>query len=106
MAGDGNQAHEEAHGLEPREYVIVGVILTVITAVELVVSYSDMGALLVPALLVLSAVKFGAVVAFFMHLRFDAIIFNRLFIGPLVLAGALLLSLVSIFWTNPTALGG
>jgi cytochrome c oxidase subunit 4 len=67
-------------------YIKVAVVLAIITAVEVALYYWDLGALNNTALLVLSAVKFVAVVAFFMHLRFDNRILRRLFATGLVLA--------------------
>ena len=70
----------------PTEYVRVGVILVVITMVEVGVYYLDVaqGALL-GILLVLSAVKFALVVLWFMHLQFDSPLFSTLFTGGMML---------------------
>ena len=46
----------------------------------------DFGPLFLPTLLVLMSVKFWLVVLFFMHLKFDAKIFGRLFWTGLLLA--------------------
>jgi uncharacterized cupredoxin-like copper-binding protein/heme/copper-type cytochrome/quinol oxidase subunit 4 len=87
----------------PREYVIVGVFLTIITAVELWTSYSPLAnGAKVPILILLSAIKFGAVVAFFMHLRFDNQALTRFFVFGLALASVLLLALIAIFWNDRT----
>lgn len=67
-------------------YIKVAVVLSIITAFEVVLYYRDLGAANNYALLVLSGIKFVAVVAFFMHLRFDNRILRRLFIGGFVLA--------------------
>ena len=83
-------------------YVIVGAILTVITAVELAASYADLGDLLIPILAVLSAVKFAMVVAYFMHLRFDDAILTRFFLMGLVLAFFVMVALLALFWTDVT----
>ena len=88
--------------MSPRDYVIVGMILTVITAIELWVSYSGLGGLIVPVLIVLSAVKFAIVVAFFMHLRFDNVMLTRVFLFGLALAASLLVALVALFWNDAT----
>ena len=58
------------------------------TAVEVALSYmvDDLGALFLPILLVLMAIKFFAVVLFFMHLRFDNRLFSLLFYMGLGLA--------------------
>lgn len=97
------QSPEVRHPLPsigPRQYVMIGIILTVITAVELWVSYSNLDNLIIPTLLVLSAVKFIIVVAFFMHLRFDHPVLTRLFAFGFVLAAALLFALIALFWTD------
>lgn len=90
----------EQHGLTIRRYLMIGALLTVITIIELAVSYSDMGDFMVPTLLILSAVKFVIVVAYFMHLRFDAPIFTRVFAGSFFLALAILIALVALFWAD------
>jgi cytochrome c oxidase subunit IV len=100
------EAVEQHHGLEPRQYIVIGVVLTVITVVELIASLWDdgdaLGDALIPVLLILSAVKFAAVVAFFMHLRFDSPLFTRIFVGSLGLGAAVLLALISLFWNDLT----
>ncbi|MFA7297039.1 MAG: cytochrome C oxidase subunit IV family protein [Dehalococcoidia bacterium] len=85
-------------GLRPRQYVLLGVILTVLTAAELLVSYSGWRWMpLVTTLIVLSATKFALVVAFFMHLRFESSLLTRLFVGCFALASVILLSLLALF---------
>ena len=88
----------EHHGLSVRTYILIGLGLTLITLVELGLSYSGIGALLIPSLLILSAVKFGIVVAYFMHLRFDSPVFTRMFAGSFFLALAILIALLGLFW--------
>ncbi len=78
-------AHEETHP-SALEYVQIGVILAIITAVEVGLYYLDLDfTLLVTLLLMLSVVKFGMVVLWFMHLKFDASLFAILFAGGLAL---------------------
>jgi cytochrome c oxidase subunit 4 len=79
---------QEAHDHpSPATYVRIGVILTLITAVEVAIYYIPaMRGILVPLLLVLSAVKFLTVVGWYMHLKMDPVIYSRLFFAPLVLA--------------------
>ena len=91
-----HEAHSgESHGLNPRQYVTIFVVLTAITALELLVSYSGLSKIgLVVILFPLSALKFGIVVALFMHLRFDSPFFTKMFVGPLVLAACVLLALL------------
>jgi cytochrome c oxidase subunit 4 len=59
------------------QYIKLAILLAVVTAVEVALSYmkDGLGGLFLPLLLVLMAFKFMAVVLYFMHLKFD----NRLF---------------------------
>ena len=99
---------EVAHGEHPpttiRQYVMIGAMLAVVTAVELAASYSRaiLGPLLIPLLFVLSAFKFAVVVALFMHLRYERPLLTRLFLFGLILAAFLLLALIGIFWNDLT----
>lgn len=88
----------EQHGLNVRQYLMIGAALTVITIIELFVSYADIGDAMVPILLILSTVKFVVVVAYFMHLRFDSSLFTKMFVGSFFLALAILIALLSLFW--------
>ena len=84
-----------------RQYVLIGAILTILTLIELWLSYSGLPhGPLIAALLVFSAIKFAIVVALFMHLRFDNRLFTRMFLFGLVLAGSLLLALLGLFSDN------
>jgi cytochrome c oxidase subunit 4 len=96
--------HEAAEheGLGPRQYFTIFAILTIVTIIELWLSYSDIGGLLIPLLILLSAFKFGVVVAYFMHLRFEPRILNRMFIGGFVLASLVLFALIGLFWNDLT----
>ena len=67
-------------------YIKVAIFLAVITAIEVVLYYRELGELNNAALLILSGIKFVAVVGFFMHLRFDNRVLRRLFITGFVLA--------------------
>lgn len=81
-------AHSSDHAHPgPKQYVMIALILSVITAIEVWVYYIP--ALLpyiFPILLVLSLVKFVMVVGWFMHLRFDHSSFTWYFVGGLGLA--------------------
>lgn len=71
----------------PKQYVGVAIFLAVITLVEVILFYVDMPEVaLVASLVTLSAIKFGMVVGWFMHLRFDSLLFRRLFLTGLLLA--------------------
>jgi cytochrome c oxidase subunit IV len=79
-------------------YIKVAVVLAVLTALEVYASYADwLGRAFVPLLFVLMAVKFVLVVLFFMHLRYDAKIFGRLFWAGFILAVAVYVITLSAF---------
>ena len=53
-------------------YIKVAIFLAVITVIEVAIYYIEsFDTILVPALVVLSAIKFVTVVGYFMHLKFD-----------------------------------
>jgi cytochrome c oxidase subunit 4 len=83
--------HAGPHHPEPYQYVVVGIILAGITAIEVALYYIEglNFETLVVVLLGLSALKFFIVVGFFMHLRYDAKLFSVLFFGGLALAIAI-----------------
>ncbi len=59
----------------------IALFLAVVTAIEVAIpSISALDPVKVPLLLVLAAVKFGTVVAFFMHLRYDKKLYRTLFL--------------------------
>jgi cytochrome c oxidase subunit 4 len=67
---------------DPIQYVMVAVVLSVITGLEIAVSYLDGDiptGLLVTLLLVMMVVKFVLVASWFMHLRTDKPVFRRFF---------------------------
>ncbi len=93
-----NAEHTQGAHSTPRQYVQVAIILGLITVTEVAVYYIQaMKPVIVPTLLVLSAIKFAMVVLFFMHLKFDHKLFSVIFTGPLVLTGAVLLALMTLF---------
>jgi cytochrome c oxidase subunit 4 len=78
-------------------YVKVAAILTLITALEVGVIYiRRLAPVIVPLLLVMAAAKFGLVVLFFMHLRYDRRVLSTLFIGPLLIAVLLAVALITL----------
>ena len=77
----------------PKEYVRIGVILGVLTALEIGASYAGVsGSILIPTLFVLALVKFALVVLWFMHLKFDDRRYARFFV--MGLSGAAVLYLI------------
>jgi cytochrome c oxidase subunit IV len=78
------------HGAHPtdRQYILIALILAAITAVEVGISYAKgLGDASNPLLLILAAIKFFMVVAFFMHLKFDNRVFRRFLVTGIILAG-------------------
>ena len=83
-----------------KQYKWVALILTLITVVEVWIYYIPSfvaSPLFVPALLIMSAVKFGIVVLYYMHLKYDHKIFKALFTGPLIIAISTLIALLFLF---------
>ena len=86
-------------------YVKIGVVLFVLTALEVgayEVAHADtataltsaVGAVLVPVLLVLSAAKFALVAMFYMHLKMDRAVLTGLFIFSLIIAAIVIVALM------------
>ncbi len=94
-------AHEaEAHDNHPgpREYVVIGIILAVLTALEVGAFFLDAtSALVVSILLTLSFAKFVIVVGYFMHLKFDDPRFRALFVVPFVIMISIVVALIALF---------
>lgn len=89
-----NSGHPESAGLAaehphpgPRVYVKVAAVLALVTAVEVAIYYLDMpDGLLIGLLMFFSTMKFALVALYFMHLKFDSRLFQRLFLAGLTLA--------------------
>jgi cytochrome c oxidase subunit IV len=81
-----DEHHEEGHpGLGT--YVNIAIFLAIITGIEVAIYYVEaLDAILVPALIILSAVKFVTVVGFFMHLKFDGKLLSFIFGAALIVA--------------------
>ncbi len=96
-ASHGHSADGQNHP-GARRYIEIAAILGIITAIEVAIYYvPSLRPVLVPTLLVLSALKFGIVVAFYMHLKFDHRLFTRFFIAFLALAGLVITALMALF---------
>lgn len=98
-ADEPTDAHPEAHGDHPseRKYWVIAAILGVVTAVEVALSYVDLGDANAPLLLIGMVMKFFIVASYFMHLKFDSRITRRLFISGLSLAVVCYISLFFMF---------
>jgi cytochrome c oxidase subunit 4 len=78
--------HERRHP-QPWEYVKIALILAVLTAAEVAVSYMDVNhALQIAALLGMMVIKFVLVVLWYMHVRFDNPAYGRVFTLGITLA--------------------
>ena len=81
-----------------KQYLGVALGLAVLTAIEVVMSYTSLKkASLALPLLVLAAIKFIIVAGFFMHLKIDSPVFRRLFIIGAILAGFCYVGVLSAF---------
>ena len=77
-----------------KQYIILGVVLSIVTFIELGIPlikgvpelWTAAKEVWAPLLVVLSIFKFGAVVGDFMHLRTDLTLYKILFVSPLFLA--------------------
>ena len=81
----------------PRDYWFIALILAVITAAEVAVTYADaLDAVVAPMLIAMSATKFTIVVGYFMHLEYERKLYRNLFLIGLIAAplvfGAVLFS--------------
>jgi len=100
-AGASPDVHPDHHA-SWRFYAVVGVILTIITAVEVAVFYiPPLEPVLVPTLLILSIAKFAGVVGYYMHLKFDHGMFTFLFVAGLVLGTFEVVALMALAHWNP-----
>ena len=96
---EAQQAHDD-HFPTWQLYVKIGVILAVITAIEVSAFYIpawEGSRIYVPSMLFLSSLKFIAVVLFYMHLKYDHRIFRALFTGPLLVAIITIVALLFLF---------
>ena len=101
-------AHAEHHHPGWSTYWKVATILTLITIGEVWMYYIPAlvaSRVFVPLLLALSALKFGIVVMFYMHLKYDHKLFRALFTGPLFIAALTLISLLFLFGQLVAKLG-
>jgi cytochrome c oxidase subunit 4 len=91
---------ETHHHPEPKDYVRIALVLAALTGAEVGLFYLEAGVeqvtqtISVPALILLSALKFYLVVALFMHLRYEKRLLSRFFTTGAVLAVCLYLILL------------
>lgn len=88
---------EHADHPDSSQYIVIGIILAVFTAIEVAISLASMApSVAVPSLIVLTVLKFVLVILWFMHLRFDSGWFRRMFIFGLILALAVYAATISL----------
>jgi cytochrome c oxidase subunit IV len=93
---------EGHHGATDRQYIVIALVLALITAMEVTISYVDIGPIFLPTLLILMAIKFFTVVSYFMHLKFDNKLFSFMFYMGLALAvGVYSAALATFHFFNP-----
>jgi cytochrome c oxidase subunit 4 len=95
-----HQAHSDVHHPSPKTYILIGLILGIITAVEVSAYYIpawENSRIYVPSMLIMSAAKFIIVVMFYMHLKYDHRLFRSLFTGPFLIAAVTLIILLFLF---------
>lgn len=85
-----------------RFYAVIGVILLVFTALEVVGYVGEVkgwysGGVAATIILFLSAVKFFSVVAYYMHLKFDNKLFTGIFVFPAMLATLVIGGMLLLF---------
>ena len=97
-----SHGHEGGHA-SVGFYWMIGIILAVLTGLEVAAYYMELGSFEVPLLLGLSVAKFILVVAFFMHLKFDSRIFTFVFSAGLVLATFMIGALILLYHFVPGA---
>jgi cytochrome c oxidase subunit 4 len=99
----GEHAEEHEH-ISDWGYVKVALLLAAITALEVFTYFEsvvDWGKALIPALLVMMVVKFGIVVAYFMHLKFDSKVFTQIFVAGLLFAFGVYIAMILAFGFRP-----
>lgn len=86
----------------PRKYVNIAIILAILTAIEVAVSYISglSETALIIALMLLAVIKFIMVGLYFMHLRFDSQTFRRFFLTGILLALFAFGAVLTLFFTR------
>jgi mono/diheme cytochrome c family protein len=97
-AASHHDAHAEHEHRPVWQYLALAAFLTVLTGIELGPLF-DWYNLPIPALMVLSIVKFFLVAAIFMHLWDDHPVFTQLFGVPLLASGLMVIVLMGLFYS-------
>tara|TARA_B110000263_G_scaffold23076_1_gene17926 strand:- start:2416 stop:2712 length:297 start_codon:yes stop_codon:yes gene_type:complete len=90
--------HHDTEHPSSLKYVVIAIILSIVTALEVAVVYIEvLSPVLLPLLGILSVGKFIVVVGYYMHLKFDNKLFTLLFATGLILAVYILTALMVLF---------
>lgn len=108
MASATAHAHDEHAHPSLQAYVRIAIILAIITAIEVAIYYIPaMQDVLVPALVVLSAIKFVMVVGYFMHLKFDDSLLTFIFGAAFIVSIIIFIGLwVVMYYDNASVFHG
>ena len=104
MEREGLPAEDATHP-GPREYIQIAVVLAVVTLLEVLAYYAELGTFgfafprsaLISLLIVLMVIKFALVVLWYMHLRFDSPLYKRFFLAGIGLALSVFLIVLLTF---------
>ncbi len=97
LAADNVESVHTGHPT-PATYFKVAMILSAITAIEVGIFYLEFLSYgIIPILGLLSTAKFILVAMYYMHLKFDSVIFSTMFVSGLLLAAAVVLALLALF---------
>lgn len=94
--------HQDQHGTSVSHshpgaatYIKLAVILGIITLIEVALYYITLNdTLMITMLLILSAIKFALVVAYYMHLKFDSRLLSGVFLWGLFIAGSVIITMM------------
>jgi cytochrome c oxidase subunit 4 len=93
----------EHHASRFHVFMQIAMALAIITGIEIVIIFVPVAdAVQYTTLIVLSAVKFLAVIFYFMHLRWDKPFCTILFFIGLILGGGTMAALLALFGTDHT----
>lgn len=100
-------AHDAHAPTRAGEYVRIGLVLAVLTALEVgayEIAHREGAPLhdllkqgLIPVLIVLSAIKFALVASYYMHLKWDGPLLKGIFTFSLIIAAVVILALLGLF---------
>ena len=97
--GSSDEAEVDQDSHHDLLYVKVAAILAVITGAEIALPYmvDEVEGAVIAVMLVMMVLKFAIVVAYYMHLKFDSLLFRRVFQAGLVLAVGVYVAALSTF---------